>query len=260
MTRVLWTLSAIRYGYIYRHLQGQMPWKEEDLPALAYGLPSPNSKLRFAAFGGSTMRGKGTLTTWNDEKGFGFIEPFDGGTRLFIHISAFSHRGLRPEKGKVVTYTISADEKGRPRAIEAMLAGVSVPKQRGKRDGVVLANTVAALFMMAVAVGTFSTEGPLVLLPYYVVASIVTFLAYYIDKSAAKRGGRRTAEQTLHVFSLIGGWPGALIARHRFRHKTRKQPFRTMFWLTVVGNVVGLLWLLSSQAASELRSTLGGML
>ncbi|MFT4769740.1 MAG: uncharacterized membrane protein YsdA (DUF1294 family)/cold shock CspA family protein [Glaciecola sp.] len=207
------------------------------------------------------MRGKGTLTTWNDEKGFGFIEPFDGGARLFIHISAFSYRGCRPERGTVVTYTISGDEKGQPRAVEATLAGVSVPKQReANHDGVVLATVVAALFLMVVAVGIFSTEGLLVLLPYYAVVSIVTFLAYYIDKSAAKRGGWRTAEQNLHLLSLIGGWPGGWIARHWFRHKTRKQPFRIVFWVTVVGNVAGLLWLLTSQAASELRSALGGML
>lgn len=207
------------------------------------------------------MRGKGTLTAWNDEKGFGFIEPFDGGARLFIHISAFSHSGPRPEKGKVVTYTISADEKGRPRAVEATLAGVPVRKPReANHDGVALATVVAALFLVVVAVAVFLTEGPLVLLPYYVAVSIVAFLAYYIDKSAAKRGGRRTAEQTLHLFSLAGGWPGALIARHRFRHKTRKQPFRTVFWVTVVGNVAGLSWLLTSQAASELRAALRGML
>ena len=161
----------------------------------------------------------------------------------------------------MVTYTISADEKGRPRAVNATLAGVPVAKQReAKHDGVGLVTVVAALFLMIVAIVVLSTEGPLVLLPYYVVVSIVTFLAYYIDKAAAQRGRRRTAEQTLHLFSLIGGWPGGLIARHRFRHKTRKQPFRTVFWATVVVNIVGLWWLLTSPAASELRSALGDML
>lgn len=41
----------------------------------------------------------------------------------------------------------------------------------------------------------------------------------------------------------MGGWPGALVARRVFRHKTIKQPFRAIFWLTVVVNcvAVGLL-------------------
>lgn len=207
------------------------------------------------------MRGKGTLTAWNDEKGFGFIEPFDGSARLFIHISAFYERGSRPERGKVVTYTLSADEKGRPRAVKATLAGAPVPKQRNARpSGEVLPAVFAGLFLMLVAAGVISTEALLVLLPYYGVMSFVTFVAYFIDKSAAKRGGARIPEQTLHVFSLIGGWPGALVARHRFRHKTRKQPFRTVFWMTVVGNVVVLVRLLTSQLASPLRTALGGVL
>ncbi len=41
-------------------------------------------------------------------------------------------------------------------------------------------------------------------------------------------------ESTLLAFALVGGWPGALVARHVFRHKTRKQPFRTAFWVTVI--------------------------
>jgi uncharacterized membrane protein YsdA (DUF1294 family) len=39
------------------------------------------------------------------------------------------------------------------------------------------------------------------------------------------------------------GWPGALAARRVFRHKTTKQPFRTIFWGTVIANCVALAWL-----------------
>ena len=42
---------------------------------------------------------------------------------------------------------------------------------------------------------------------------------------------------TLHGLSLIGGWPGALIAQQVLRHKSRKEEFRFVFWLTVVINV-----------------------
>jgi uncharacterized membrane protein YsdA (DUF1294 family) len=76
----------------------------------------------------------------------------------------------------------------------------------------------------------------------YVVLSAVTFLVYRADKSAARRGGKRVPEATLHILSLLGGWPGALVAQQVFRHKTRKQPFRTVFWVTVAVNCVGLVW------------------
>ena len=65
---------------------------------------------------------------------------------------------------------------------------------------------------------------------------------YGADKSAAKQGRWRTPESTLHTIALVGGWPGALIARQVFRHKTITQPFRTIFWVTVIVNCVALAW------------------
>lgn len=67
-------------------------------------------------------------------------------------------------------------------------------------------------------------------------ASVVTFAVYASDKSAARRGSWRVPESTLHMLAVLGGWPGALAAQQALRHKTRKQPFRTVFWLTVVVN------------------------
>jgi uncharacterized membrane protein YsdA (DUF1294 family) len=40
----------------------------------------------------------------------------------------------------------------------------------------------------------------------------------------------------------VGGWPGALVARRVLRHKTTKQPFRTIVWLTVIATCVALAW------------------
>ena len=72
----------------------------------------------------------------------------------------------------------------------------------------------------------------------YVVFSVVSIVVYRSDKRAAERSGRRTPEITLHLLALAGGWPGAIYAQKRFRHKTQKQPFRFLFWLTVLGNVL----------------------
>jgi uncharacterized membrane protein YsdA (DUF1294 family) len=77
-------------------------------------------------------------------------------------------------------------------------------------------------------------------LSVYCVLSIVTFAVYGLDKAAAKNGRRRTPENTLHLLSLAGGWPGALVAQRLFRHKNRKRSFRVAFWVTVAGNC-GLL-------------------
>lgn len=87
------------------------------------------------------------------------------------------------------------------------------------------------------------------------VASVVTFIAYAADKSAAAKGAWRTRESTLHFLSLAGGWPGALLAQQFLRHKSTKQTFRQAFWATVVLNVVALL-ALSSPAG---RNVLGAL-
>jgi uncharacterized membrane protein YsdA (DUF1294 family) len=79
----------------------------------------------------------------------------------------------------------------------------------------------------------------------YLVMSAVTFAVYAWDKSAARQQRWRTPEATLHLLALLGGWPGAIVAQRTLRHKTRKQPFRAIFWLTVVANCVATVWLLA---------------
>ena len=88
-------------------------------------------------------------------------------------------------------------------------------------------------------------EVPVLLLGSYGLLSAVAFLLYRADKSAAQQGTRRTPESTLHTIALVGGWPGALLARQVFRHKTIKQPFRTIFWVTVIANCMALAWSVS---------------
>jgi uncharacterized membrane protein YsdA (DUF1294 family) len=77
----------------------------------------------------------------------------------------------------------------------------------------------------------------------YVALSITTFVVYAIDKSAAKNGRWRTKESTLHLFSLFGGWPGAYCAQVLLRHKSSKQAFKRVYWITVLVNLAGLYWL-----------------
>ena len=77
---------------------------------------------------------------------------------------------------------------------------------------------------------------------WYAVLSAAAFIMYGMDKSAAEKGARRISESTLHLVSLAGGWPGALAGQKVFRHKTKKQPFRRIFWITVVANSAALAW------------------
>ena len=56
-------------------------------------------------------------------------------------------------------------------------------------------------------------------------------------------GGKwRTAESTLHILSLLGGWPGAALAQSFLRHKSKKLSFRVTYWITVIVNCGALYW------------------
>lgn len=84
---------------------------------------------------------------------------------------------------------------------------------------------------------------PLLLPLLFFGASIITYLMYAKDKSAAENNRWRTPESTLHLYSLLGGWPGAIVAQQRLRHKTIKKSFRSVFWITVAINVAAIGWL-----------------
>ena len=62
------------------------------------------------------MRQKGKLRSWNDDRGFGFIEPSDGGKDVFVHITAVQKAGLTELKdGQKVTYDLT-EERGKSAA------------------------------------------------------------------------------------------------------------------------------------------------
>ncbi|MEL6497375.1 MAG: DUF1294 domain-containing protein [Planctomycetota bacterium] len=60
----------------------------------------------------------------------------------------------------------------------------------------------------------------------YLLMSLITFIIFWRDKRAAQRGNWRTSEKTLLGLSLLGGWPGAIIAMKLVRHKTRHLRFK----------------------------------
>lgn len=199
------------------------------------------------------MRTKGKIASWDDEKGYGFIVPLAGGDRTFVHIKAFANRSRRPSVGDVVTYTVARDTGGRPAAQQATLAGVRAPA-KASRAGPVAAVWLATGFLLLAAGAVVASAIPLAILLVYLLFSAVTFAVYAVDKRAAENGHRRVPENRLHLLSLAGGWPGALVAQSRLRHKTRKQPFRTLFWATVVLNCAAFAWLFTGHGATALAS------
>jgi cold shock protein len=56
--------------------------------------------------------GSGTVKWFNPTKGFGFIQPSDGGQDVFVHISAVEQAGLRGlNEGQIVAYDLEQDRR-----------------------------------------------------------------------------------------------------------------------------------------------------
>ncbi|GAB6070763.1 cold shock and DUF1294 domain-containing protein [Thiomicrorhabdus hydrogeniphila] len=187
------------------------------------------------------MRVQGEITSWDYKKGFGFIKLLNnesGNKDVFIHIKEFN---WKPEVGQKISFIHAKDIQGRACGKAAMLCGDFLPYEKSSSRFAI--STIVA-FLSLVAITLFSLiEVSNYWIPLsYFGFSLLTFIVYWADKSAAQNGRWRTSENTLHILSLIGGWPGALMAQQKLRHKTQKQPFRSIFWLTVIANIAGLYW------------------
>jgi len=184
------------------------------------------------------MRRQGKIAKWNDERGFGFISSSVGGDSVFFHISALSRSHRRPSVNEEVSYTPAFDSQGRPQATDVRF----IVARRGASPvlhmprGIVLPIAFALSFLIALAALMATGWLHVSWLAVYYGASIITYISYSRDKTAAQNANRRVPELTLHVLSLLGGWPGALIAQVLLRHKTRKPSFLVVYWLTVIVN------------------------
>ncbi|MCJ8313095.1 MAG: DUF1294 domain-containing protein [Saccharospirillaceae bacterium] len=94
---------------------------------------------------------------------------------------------------------------------------------------------------------------PLLITLIYFVASLISYYLYAKDKKAAKNDTWRVSENTLHLSALLFGWPGAIIAQLRLRHKTKKVKFRIVFWLTLIMNISLLMWIHTPQGLHKNR-------
>jgi len=201
------------------------------------------------------MRYKGKISSWKDEKGFGFITPYDSDSQVFVHIKSFKNKQRRPVGSEIVTYELTTDAMGRPQATNVTFAGERLNSPSPKKNDN-FRMVLATGFLGFVAATVASGYLPLPVLVAYSVASAIAFVVYAFDKSAAKNDRRRTAENTLHLFALIGGWPGALIAQKVLRHKSKKESFLFIFWTTVILNCGVLGWLFTPSGSALLREIL----
>lgn len=203
----------------------------------------------------NTTRLDGVIKEWNDERGFGFIEPMQGGQKVFLHIKAIERNGSRPSIGQTVSFEVDVNQDGKKQAKNVQLPQNSRYSQSAQparsfrnanrrnssekwSSGRMLAIPVFLFIYLLVAI-VWSV--PAWVAAVYLGASILTFFFYAKDKSAALAGRWRESEASLILLGLFCGWPGALIAQQMLRHKSSKAKFLAPFWLSVVVNVLAFI-------------------
>ena len=204
-------------------------------------------------------RQQGTIKQWQDDKGFGFIET-ETGESVFFHVSEFKAQ-RRPTVGETVVFTPGQDNQGRARAKQVQELAFVQQKMSQKNQKIRQRNQrksqqaqfesgqkkrllMGAAFYGILLLLAVMHKLPWLIVAWYVVIGMVTFLMYAKDKKAAQNNQWRTPESTLHLLSLAGGWVGAMVAQTYLRHKSQKPEFRMMYYLTVIINMAGLLFLL----------------
>jgi uncharacterized membrane protein YsdA (DUF1294 family)/cold shock CspA family protein len=199
------------------------------------------------------MRKNGKITSWDDERGFGFISSPSRDSKTFVHIKAFRNRERRPAIGDTVTYNESKDGRGRICAVEVDLLERD-SETRGKNGGIPLSFIFLFIYFAVVTSSIAEERLPAGIMLVYIPISILTYLVYAEDKSASQTGRWRTSELLLHLLSIAGGWPGAIVAQERLRHKSSKRSFRNIFWITVALNSAGLFWLTTDSGKRMMES------
>lgn len=225
------------------------------------------------------MQKQGTVARWNADRAFGFIRSPDTDADVFFHVRDYRGNGA-PREGQAVVYEeIHVGGKG-PRAMAVQPAGAPTSTNTPSRPGPVgvrgtgaarptsenkgqtrppprqqpsrparsgrtpafqgLAFLLMALWMGMLAFGAWNHRLPAWLLGGAAALNLLTFVIYYLDKSAAKSGESRVPENKLHLLALIGGWPAAWFAQQMLRHKSSKAEFRAKYWATVILNCAGL--------------------
>ena len=200
---------------------------------------------------------RGRLTKWNDERGFGFIQPVDRSQTVYLHISKLKDSTRRPQLDDTIYYHVITEEDGKLRANNAFIlearrkptspsrsltdSPLDRLRQRATSPFPLQEVVLLSILPLVGSIHFFATtRNPLPLI-LYPVMSVLTYALYADDKFRAKRENWRIPEQSLHLCEFAGGWLGGFVAQRRLHHKSKKKSYQLKFWMIVIIHQIGCL-------------------
>ncbi len=186
-----------------------------------------------------SARYEGLLVSWDDSRGFGFIEADGLSAPVFMHVKFLRSRHQRPTGGDRLRFSLGAGRDGGPAAADVEIIGAPPPPRNAPRPPTLIdvSRLLAAVAILVGAIIAYRFGGaPLWFPALYLVMTLGSGLAYWLDKTFAREGRLRVRESTLHLADAFFGIAGGLFAQHVFRHKTRKRSFRAVTRLIFIAH------------------------
>jgi cold shock CspA family protein len=107
------------------------------------------------------MRFQGKIISWNEGRGFGFIQWNGGNDKVFAHISSFAERQRKPSVGDIVTYEVTKDERGRTRAKKVAFISATNTKTTAKTSPAFTLGRFATIGLIAaLSIGAYLQYKP----------------------------------------------------------------------------------------------------
>ncbi len=184
-------------------------------------------------------RYQGHLVSWDDPRGFGFVEADGLNAPVFLHVKFLRAKHQRPAVGDIIRFTLGEGRDGGPAALDAEIVGAPPPPLRKVQRTSMLdvSRLLAAVAILVGATIAYAIEAaPLWFPAIYFVMTLGSGIAYWLDKLFAREHRQRVSENMLHFADAFFGIAGGLFAQHVFRHKTRKRSFRAVTRLIFIAH------------------------
>lgn len=187
----------------------------------------------------------GVVSEWNDQKGYGFISVNDEPIKIVFHIGDLSGHSVRPKVQEKVTFTLAKDGRGNLRATD-----VHRPITFGFPFALVI------WFITMFVASLYLLHYPTFMISYLLLISGTAYSLYALDKVVSNHSRWQIPESLFHLTSILGGWPGAVLAQSLLRHKPISPSFNACFWLSVLLSLTLYVWSLTPKGRVDLQALL----